>query len=307
MQNKFTQPVSMQVTKEQYERDLREPLLAMGYKECFITSFSYTPILVNNYGNNNGVLSNTNEEAAKIDNRHFIPEYNPEYFLAVAAMSNVKYGIYGEWWYCTEDVKMSSDGRIEYNKGKLYMGLEDDRIINNSREEFHSITKGYRFKHFRKATLQELITYFTKQKQENIMKKEITTELIEELKNLIAPENEEKFNKLMGVERPMFKKEGFITGDKVILRNGETYLVIRDCNAGYYGAQVFVLIKCEVNDGFIHSESYNEKLLHNGGIPPFDIMKIYRWGDGAIVGDSFSESTRNYKLIWERESNGNKI
>ena len=33
MITKFIQPVSMRVTQEQYERDLREPLLAMGYKE----------------------------------------------------------------------------------------------------------------------------------------------------------------------------------------------------------------------------------------------------------------------------------
>ena len=55
-----------------------------------------------------------------------------------------------------------------------------------------------------------------------------TKELIENLKPLIAPENMEKFNKLMGIEKPIFKAEDFITGDKVILRNGKTYLVIRE-------------------------------------------------------------------------------
>lgn len=28
----FTQPVSMQVTQEQYEKDLKEPLKLLGYK-----------------------------------------------------------------------------------------------------------------------------------------------------------------------------------------------------------------------------------------------------------------------------------
>ena len=88
MTTKFIQPVSMRVTKEQYLRDLREPLLAMGYEEILITSFTHTPILVNNYGGRNGILSNTCEEAVIIENRHFIPDYNPEYFLAVAAMTN---------------------------------------------------------------------------------------------------------------------------------------------------------------------------------------------------------------------------
>ena len=34
--SKFIQPVSMVVTKEQYERDLRQPLLDMGYEEVSI-------------------------------------------------------------------------------------------------------------------------------------------------------------------------------------------------------------------------------------------------------------------------------
>ena len=46
------------------------------------------------------------------------------------------------------------------------------------------------------------------------MKKELTQELIKDLKNLIAPENVEKFDELMGIDKPMFRKEDFITGDK---------------------------------------------------------------------------------------------
>ena len=226
MQNKFTQPVSMQVTKEQYEKDLREQLLRMGYEEVCFTDFDKHNILITS---ENGLVSNSDEKSCFICGRYFIDHYNPKLFLAIAAMSNEKYGIYGEWWYCIKDAKMKGSGKVEYNRGKLYMGLEDSRIINNSKKKFHSITKNYRFNHFRKVTIQELITYFTENKQENIMKKEITTELIEELKNLIAPENVGQFNKLMGIEKPIFKKEDFITGDKVVLRSGDTYLVIRDC------------------------------------------------------------------------------
>ena len=84
--------------------------------------------------------------------------------------------------------------------------------------------------------------------------KEITNEQFEKLKNLIAPENEEAFNKIMGIEKPMFRKEEFITGDKVILRNGKTYLLIRDCNTGRHKNQTFGIIKCEIPSGFLPSD-----------------------------------------------------
>lgn len=310
MQNKFRQPVSMQVTKEQYEKDLREPLLRMGYKEVCEKEWEDMPILVTNFGNTIGEVSNTSKLHKENYNRHFIDHYNPKLFLAIAAMSNIKYGIYGEWWYCIKDVKMKGSGKVEYNRGKLYMGLGNERIINNSRVNNHYWRGSYRFNYFRKVTLQELITYFTKQKQENIMKKEITTELIEGLKNLIAPENVEQFNKLMGIEKPLFKKEDFITGDKVVLRNGDTYLVIRDCNGGKYGAQVFVLLQCAKSEGFMNSAEYegfmnsaeyDDKLNDKDRVIEYDIMKIYRYREGGICSTSISNDLRDYNLIWSRE------
>ena len=301
MQNKFRRPVSMQVTKEQYEKDLREPLLRMGYLELGVAEWVAAPVLVTNYANTVFCISNTINEYKKRHNRYFVPEYNPKLFLAIAAMSNEEYGIYGEWWYCTKDVKMEGSGKVEYNRGKLYMGLDNERIINNSRTYNHYWRGDYRFEHFRKATLQELITNFTENKQENIMKKEITTEQFEELKNLIAPENEEKFNKLMGIEKPVFKKGDFITGDKVVLGNGGTYLVIRNCNVGEYGAQVFALLRCEISGGFMNSDAYDDKLNDNEEEIEYDIMKIYRLQEGRLCSISISNDLTGYTLIWSRE------
>ena len=133
------------------------------------------------------------------------------------------------------------------------------------------------------------------------MKKEITTKLIEELKGLIAPENEEKFNKLMGIKKPMFKKEDFITGDKVVLGNGKTYLVIRDCNVGKYGAQVFALLRCEISGGFMNSDAYDDKLNDNEEEIEYDIMKIYRLQEGRLCRISISNDLTGYTLIWSRE------
>ena len=130
--------------------------------------------------------------------------------------------------------------------------------------------------------------------------KEITNDQFNELKNLIAPENVEKFDELMGIKKPIPKKEELITGDKVILRNGNVYLVIRDCNAGDYGAQVFVFLECKINGGFMNSSEYDEKLLQFQGETEYDVEKIYRCENRAIMGNSFSTDLTSYSLIWER-------
>ena len=61
MNYKFIQPVSMQVTKEQYERDLREPLLKMGYKEKEIVNWDISPILATNYAKIKHIMTNLAE------------------------------------------------------------------------------------------------------------------------------------------------------------------------------------------------------------------------------------------------------
>lgn len=162
MTTKFIQPVSMRVTEEQYLRDLREPLLAMGYEESLITSFTHTPILVNNYGGRNGILSNTCEEAVIIENRHFIPDYNPEYFLAVAAMTSEKFGIVGEWWRSIGELTSYPIGNRLFTKGKLYKGIKNLRdyitfVSDIGQEQRVGV---YNLQYFTKATLQDLIAYF---------------------------------------------------------------------------------------------------------------------------------------------------
>ena len=157
MTTKFIQPVSMRVTEEQYERDLRQPLLAMGYEEKTISDFDLSPILTNNYDDIMGVVSNTDEDAIKTRNRHYIPDYNPEYFLAVAAMTNVKLGCVGEWFiYNGED-------SYDIKNGEMCMITKRSGVITNIKNErgdtfethisyWHSI--------FTKATLSDLINKF---------------------------------------------------------------------------------------------------------------------------------------------------
>ena len=58
------------------------------------------------------------------------------------------------------------------------------------------------------------------------MKNNFTTEELEHLKTLIAPKDMKEFEKIMGVDKPMFRKEDFITGDKVKIRIGDINFII---------------------------------------------------------------------------------
>ena len=199
MTTKFIQPVSMRVTQEQYLRDLREPLLAMGYEESLITSFTHTPILVNNYGGRNGILSNTCEEAVIIENRHFIPDYNPEYFLAVAAMTSETFGIVGEWWKCIEDETHY------FTKDKLYKCVEKYNNIIPTYRCNVSTKQGYtesawHFRYFIKATLSDLINKFEPKTNKNTTNMELTQQEKEVLAKLVNKDNEAIFEKI-GVKR----------------------------------------------------------------------------------------------------------
>lgn len=281
MDYKFIQPVSMRVTKEQYERDLREPLLRMGYKEFYEEEWEDTHVLVTNYANTRGEISNTSKWHKKNYNRHFIDHYNPKLFLAIAAMTDKESPIVGEWLVCTAEVTNMGGNKV----GDFVKNENPNMILN----------------WFRRATLQELIEKFTNQKQD-IMKKELTLELIKDLKNLIAPENVEKFDELMGIEKPMFQKEDFITGDKVFTRDGTLWLVIKDSNTIYYGRQLFVLVSLVSNKDFLVSESYDDNLKMEDLIySRYDIMKVYRSGNAFISGFLLEKSIADYDLIWSRE------
>ena len=199
MTTKFIQPVSMRVTQEQYEKDLRDPLLAMGYEENLITSFSHTPILVNNYGGRNGILSNTSEEAAIIENRHFIPDYNPEYFLAVAAMTSETFGIVGEWW------RFKVQGYDEFTYNKLYKCIGHN--INNkapifisNKDTYNGFTSKAQFQILSKATLSDLINKLEPKTNKNTNNMELTEKEKEVLVKLVTKENEAIFEKI-GVKR----------------------------------------------------------------------------------------------------------
>lgn len=134
------------VTKERYEKDLRETLLQFGYTEVDIQFYCEARLVVTNYGNNDGILTTleSNDTFQKLHNRYPIDHYNPELFLALAGMTDDKEIKVGDWviWALGVVKIKNIKGGVMY----FYDGC--DTFSGNIR---------------RKATKEEIIQHFTKQ------------------------------------------------------------------------------------------------------------------------------------------------
>ena len=93
----FTQRISMDCTKEQYEKYLKDELLKMGYREICMGSWDGCGGITNNIDGNNGGVSNILECDYKNHNRHYLGSFNAPLFLALAAMTDKAEGNYGEY------------------------------------------------------------------------------------------------------------------------------------------------------------------------------------------------------------------
>ena len=159
MKTSFITAVCMACTQEQYERDLRKPLLDMGYKETDIRDIDNHPFIVNNLCGELGIISNLSNRGNDRYDRYFIDHYNPELFLALAAMTNEKYGIKGEWWVYTQ--RRSK----RFTHDMLYKGLQSIHrpfsfLDDKGKPNGHS---GIPLHFFRKATKEEIIKHLTKE------------------------------------------------------------------------------------------------------------------------------------------------
>jgi len=155
----FTQPVSMECSQEHYERDLKNPLLEMGYSEADLASWNKCPYLITNYMGVKNRISNTDNPVYARNGRYFIDHYNPELFLALAAMTEMKtvsgdkFGGKGEWI-------------VKNNK---FEKLDKKRFFNDL---------------WRKVTKEELINKFTnKMKEEQDLRELLQSGNIVELRN----------------------------------------------------------------------------------------------------------------------------
>lgn len=140
---KFTQPVSMQCSQEQYERDLKEPLEKLGYPTNNVKgTFTANPLLVSNFDYDRGI-GNLDLAQKDAKQRHFIDHYNPQLFLSLSSMTDEPNGIVGEWF------------------------------VNNNLTLFLTKDASWGVSHQgRKATKEELINHFTKTHEKEGIKSE---------------------------------------------------------------------------------------------------------------------------------------
>ena len=129
----------MECTQKQYEKDLKQPLLDLGYREVCFTNWQDSNILTNTLNNQLGFISNIGRMSKEKKDRYFIDHYNPELFLALAAMTEGDTGIKNEWWISDKELTP-----------QLYINFETNSC-------------------WRKATKEELITQFSKSKKEEFV------------------------------------------------------------------------------------------------------------------------------------------
>lgn len=185
MDKKFITPVGMEVTKEQYEKDLKEPLEKLGYVlNCDVLRDESCKIYLCTYAPYNKYYNLLNFKGGNSD-IYYIDHYNSELFLALAAMTKGNEPIIGEY-------VIASIGDINYlvkysskcNTGGL---LNDHWIcIDNDATKYNWQNGEGKFLTLkRKATKDELIKYITMKEEEFVLPKKWFIRVTNENKKVI--------------------------------------------------------------------------------------------------------------------------
>lgn len=149
---KFIQPVSMKVSPDDDIKHLLRGLEYMGYVGPITDNFASHPFLVNNFAGNIGRINNVTVHADSRHERIVLTEFNPDLFLALAAMSEGIEFYPGEWVVSTH---------------KWASGITDGTMtmVEKTHEGSFNCDHGLVYSaHFRKATAEEIINHFTEKK-----------------------------------------------------------------------------------------------------------------------------------------------
>lgn len=149
---KFVTPVSMEVTQEQYNEDLKKPLEEMGYVSTYLSHIrERRDCLCTNVDETNNSIEFLNNSFKTGSKRYFIEEYNPELFLALAAMTSEGSWIVGE-----------------YMTGKAFNMFR--KIVNIEDNEMYYEGGGcYTMDFAKKPTKEEIINHFKSLSQESVL------------------------------------------------------------------------------------------------------------------------------------------
>jgi hypothetical protein len=164
---KYTSDVTMKITKEQFENDLKPSLIQMGRHDNTWGGWIEHPYVAvtsknNKVGNYRGVDYP----------EYCIDHYNPELFLALAAMTDSENGNVGEYWKFIDTDYIGGNftrGKI-YKQDKSTINIYEAFIDNKGVGNGLSTSKGGNKSCFIKATKEEIITHFSKKILNNMKK-----------------------------------------------------------------------------------------------------------------------------------------
>ena len=102
----FTQKLSMDCTKEQYEKELKDELLKMGHEQSSASLWGNPDnmYIATIYGLDNTGIGNVNRIDVNYEGCQYLGSFNAPLFLALAAMTDKENGGYGEYWRPIEPI-----------------------------------------------------------------------------------------------------------------------------------------------------------------------------------------------------------
>lgn len=92
------------------------------------------------------------------------------------------------------------------------------------------------------------------------------------------------------------------TGMRIITRNGDEYIVLKNVKTPYGRVEDMYVLK---DGGWMSSSSYNEDLTIKGKTNSnYDIMEVYAQNQGKYIDGSVisTNNVKNMDLIWKREN-----
>lgn len=135
----FTQKISMDCTKKQYEKYLKDELLKMGYKGEPFSYFYNTECqhICNNHNGKIQYLGSISVSSIKDYARTYLGSFNAPLFLALVAMTDSPTGNYGE--YYTDSiglVKINSIADLGHALGLFRKATKEEIMAKFRKEEF---------------------------------------------------------------------------------------------------------------------------------------------------------------------------
>lgn len=154
----FTQRISMDCTKEQYEKYLKDELLKMGYEER-TGYWEQNDVISNNHNSEHGVIGNTYSNNQNTANRTYLGSFNAPLFLALAAMTdNPKVLGYGE--YITDEKYLNVIRRNGFGEQPFdffgYHKSTKEEIIDWFKTDVHDLSKSPIYLHRNQNDFREI-------------------------------------------------------------------------------------------------------------------------------------------------------